>query len=123
MRRKEALAELIAKMEAGGNPSQAEWAEVFPDTPNDDDYPRSMMATQANVGWLDAAKALHEAVLPGWWWDVGIYADTEPMHEAYLTRHSEHGEAIDAIQAKAPTPARAWLLAILRALHATEADT
>ena len=36
MKRKKALAERIAQLEAGENPSQAEWAELFPDTPDDD---------------------------------------------------------------------------------------
>ena len=113
MTRKDALAELIAKVEAGGNPSQAEWVEVFPDTPDDDDYPRSLMATQASVGWLDAANALHEAVLcagdPQYGYLVG------PMYARIV--HPSCGTVCDA---QSHNPARAWLLSILRALHAME---
>ena len=123
MTRKEALAELIAKVESGDDAGFRLLNRAVFSTPCQDMalQTREEYARYAYKGSLDAAKALHEAVLPGWWWDVGIYADTEPMHEASLTRHSEHGEAIDAIQAQATTPARAWLLAILRALHSMEA--
>ena len=114
MTRKQALAERIAQLEAGKNPSQAEWAEIFPDTPDDDGYPRSMMATQANVGWIDAAKALHEAVLcnidPQFGYLVG------PQY-ARIVHPS--GTVCDA---QSKNPARAWLLAILRALHSMEPE-
>ena len=111
MTRKEALAELIAKVEAGENPSQAEWAEVFPDTLDDDGYARSMMATQANVGWIDAAHTLHEAVLKDWWCELRL--STRPRAVIGTLEPEAEGQS--------EILSRAWLLAILRALHAMEA--
>ena len=123
MTRKQALAELIAKVEAGSNPSQAEWAEVFPDTPNDDDYPLSMMATQANVGWLDAAKALHEAVLPGFtFWQITRVNDNFSMVSVCDIPRSKGAWLEPSYRGESPDQARAWLLAILCALHAMEAE-
>lgn len=58
---------------------------------------------------LDAAKALHDAVLPGWlygivqkpnWCEVGVYKDN-----GYT----------DIQRGQSPTPAAAWVAAILRA--------
>jgi len=67
----------------------------------------------AYTGSLDAALRLHEALLPGWRvhdfcqypdrWHIVLNGDTAP--------HFFHGEA--------STPARAWLLAVLRAYRAT----
>jgi hypothetical protein len=78
-------------------------------------------AFSAFHGSLDAAKALHDAMLPGWnvktihqfeagHWHVAIY---QPMGEAWpkWTQYPSH-EAVN------DDPARAWLLAILRALEA-----
>ena len=113
MKRKQALAERIAQLEAGENPSQAQWAEVFPDTPDDDGYPRSMMATQANVGWIDAAKLLHVAVLPRHYAQVHMWPVPEMCRVDIGGGHTGRGD----------DPARAWLLAILRALHSMEPET
>jgi hypothetical protein len=84
-----------------------EWArrsivlECFPHDPQ--------AAMSAYRGSLDAAKALHEATLPGWgWaidWDGGVFVSDDD-----ITRH-----------AHSPHPARAWLLAIIEALIAQEA--
>ena len=67
---------------------------------------------KAMDGSLDAAHRLHEALLPGWrvhdfsqystFWAIVLNGEPPP--------HFFHG--------KAETPARAWLLAILRALKA-----
>lgn len=65
---------------------------------------------------LDAAKALHEAVLPGWKWSIvpsggehriGVWPSTELSSSS-----SAHNKF----------PARAWLLAILSALIAIEGE-
>lgn len=71
-------------------------------------------AVSAYNGSLDAALRLHEALLPGWrvhdfsqystFWAVVLNGDAPP--------HFFHG--------KAETPARSWLLAILRAVKAQE---
>lgn len=70
------------------------------------------LGTMAAGGSLDAAMALHEALFPGWIWNIvsdsatiwqGPPADPmEGVQEAYVDGN----------------PARAWLLAILRAVEA-----
>lgn len=60
---------------------------------------------EAFSGSLDAAKALHEALLPGWEWNVWrTQADDYACHVG------------SADTVFAGNPARAWLLAILDAL-------
>jgi len=68
-------------------------------------------AENAFNGSLDAAKALHEAVLPGWEWgrtEGNIYVK-DPRRG---TRSTKWGGPND-------NPARSWLIAVLRALIAT----
>ena len=65
-------------------------------------------ARQAFLGSLDAAKALHESVLPGWGYEICNGA------EVTLRQYSKK------IIFKNVCPARAWLLAILDALIAQE---
>ena len=105
MDRKEALAELIAKVEAGDRSASLR------NTPlkGYGGYYEGCLN-----GSLDAAKALHEEVLPGWWWKV---IDSDP----YYVQVGMLGIGIYAAQSD--DPARAWLLAILRALYARETDT
>jgi hypothetical protein len=68
-------------------------------------------AGDAYNGSLDAAKALHEAVLPGWGWQIwgGSYATLS---------YDFDGAEIDVDNSHEDNPARAWLLAILEALIA-----
>ena len=113
MTRKEALAELIAKVEAG---------EAWPMGRVADRYDVGIMgahwsqAYKACNGSLDAAKALHEAVLPGWTFVIGPAA-------AHLWRNEDYGDPFCApYEGKSDNPARAWLLAILHALHSMEPD-
>ena len=112
MTRKEALSELIEKVEAGSFPGDANVTELFGVAP-----PTRLMvyAYEAFGGSLDAAKELHDAVLPVAW-----------AHVRYTGKYGHatvdmDGEEYDANNA--PNPARAWLLAILRALYAQEPDT
>ena len=124
MTRKEALAELIAKVEAG------EASGKFgPIMRGHMDFDKILEASRAYNGSLDAAKALHEAVLPGWaveritMWpgpNNGCAAYLWGTHEKRGERwhHPEDGRS----DATAETPARAWLLAILRALHSMEGE-
>ena len=108
MDRKEALAELIAKVEAGrvyGNLT----AQILADTDMDVE-----LFLDAYEGSLDAAKALHDAVLPGW----AAIANTNGTVQLA-------GPAPDWKRhtgCKENNPARAWLLVILKALH-DQADT
>ena len=103
MKRKKALEELIEKVGAGGpilHPLPEWWSTK--------DW---VNCVEAFHGSLDAAKALHEAVLPGWGWDISC------MEVARVWDLKYKGYAI---QASAKCPARAWLLAILHALRAME---
>ena len=70
------------------------------------------LAATAYNGSLDAAKVLHEELLPGWF--PGM---SQNIHSGYWfawvqTRQDKHFSATEA------DPARAWLLAILRAVEA-----
>ena len=61
-------------------------------------------------GSLDAAKRLHDALLPGWGWD--LCDDGEAKVFEYTSSAEEYvGVCRD-------NPARSWLLAILRAVKA-----
>ena len=122
MNRKQALAELIAKVEAG---------TLIPDNLIVSSEVSAMIDLAVNVsdlhgdvwadlcaayeGSLDAAKALHEAVLchidPQFGYLVG------PQY-ARIVHPSR-----TVCDAQSKIPARAWLLGILRALHAMDADT
>ena len=112
MTRKEALAELIEKVGKGKAPKYTPDYELAL-------YPIKGMwaaykAMDAYEGSLDAAKALHEAVLPGWWWKV-IHPDPSYVQVGM--------PGIGVYAAQSEGPSRAWLLAILRALYAQEPDT
>ena len=119
MTRKQALAELIAKVEAGN---------LIPDNLIVSSEVSAMIDLAVNVsdlhgdvwadlcaayeGSLDAAKLLHEAVLPGWDWCI------MPDGASVYSPHDNSPTDGDS-----PCPARAWLLAILRAIHSMEPDT
>ena len=65
-------------------------------------------------GSLDAAKALHEAVVP----DLVIGIEQVPDGEWYIRVENLYG--IYGFYAESDDPARAWLIAIIRALIAIE---
>jgi len=66
-------------------------------------------AMKAYRGSLDAAMALHEALLPGWGW-------------ARLNDRMAVELAGSIYSARGPCPARAWLIAILRAYRAAQRE-
>ena len=121
MTRKEALAELIATLKAGtpyetmGHTMMCQRA--FP-KPDDFDGSReaysNSAAQMAILAWrnddLNAAKSLHEKTLLGWGYEICCGGE--------VTLRQYHNK----IFIKGKTPARAWLLAILRALHSMEPD-
>lgn len=83
---------------------------------------------RAYHGSLDAALALHEALLPGWALErLTKWPGTNGQCTAYLWgTHERDGErwhnAKDGrVDASTTTPARAWLLAILRAYRSVQA--
>ena len=66
-------------------------------------------------GSLDAALALHEAVLPGWGWEI---------YDEGVARVWPRPLGDDVyVSGRNDVVARAWLLAILEALIAQEQDT
>ena len=109
MTRKEALAELIAKVEAGGLVQPFLFQDVFNNQFTHENCAGE--ALSAYDGSLDAAKALHEAVLPEWDWVI------TPDGASVYSPHDNSPTDGDL-----DNPARAWLLAILRALHGMEPD-
>lgn len=71
-------------------------------------------AMEAFNGSLDAAKWLHDALLPGWGWETGINATFVSIAQVWKSgRDKAHAGTSE-------TPARAWLLAILRAMEGRE---
>ena len=73
-------------------------------------------------GSLDAAKALHDALLPGWWWAVGTCkvsddARVSPDDDSRAPSGGEWAEYTDIDQRPPGNPARAWLLSILIAVE------
>ena len=68
-------------------------------------------------GSLDAAHALHKAVLPGWTWVGGDMCEAMTVFPpGYDQDPAGHVDAYHA------DPARAWLLAILKALEQEKTD-
>jgi hypothetical protein len=101
--RKDALVELLAKVEASC------LDEVYCLTQHVNGIGMNASMWQSYNGSLDAAKALHEAVLPEWL----AVIDTDGAVEV-----SRGGWPADATVTD--NPARAWLIAILKALIAGE---
>ena len=97
--------------------------KAFP-KPDDFDGSREAYANsdaqKAILAWrnnsLDAAKAIHESMLPEWGW---VWSDAGKGH---VTPNSQKYSRL-AQTAEASEPARAWLLAILKALIAKNKRT
>ena len=116
-----ALKDLLAKVEAGTifagdyvtDEESALVYAVFP--PNDDDVvSMAEWVGLAYEGSLDAAKALHEAVLPGW--DLQICTYEDDLFEVSVSPPL----CVKTYDGLSEIIARAWLIAILRALIAQE---
>ena len=116
MTRKQALADLIAKVEVCKDNSEL-WRPALGD--------RGYHAMRAFHGSLDAAKALHEAVLPGW--VVHYFSQNSRSMGWNMLLVSECGIYSSSHQGArvgfCDNPARVWLLAILRVLHSMEPET
>ena len=102
------LDKLIAAVEAGHPPTLSETRRAVRGVDPVD-------VECAFDGSLDAAESLHEALLPGWGWEAGINATFTSIAQVWKDGKSS------AFQGVAELPARAWLLAILRAVKAKEA--
>jgi len=127
MERPEALKELLAKVTAGTLPEavfhgchgiRGHWAYVTGLSQRQ----RADVFLAYN-GSLDAAKALHDAVLPGWDWS-GYYCGStttafEYQLETEAMRQSLYFEPVSG--SSNHNPSRAWLIAILKVLISQEA--
>ena len=102
MSKLQALTALRDKVKAGDHFPKGLRSNIFGHNGN------AKLCLDAYNGSLDAAKALHEAVLPGWGYEICNGA------EVTLRQYSKK------IIFKNVCPARAWLLAILEALIAQE---
>lgn len=65
-------------------------------------------------GSLDSAKALHEAVLPGWWYGLMTYPDKGVSR----WNVGPGGDLNDVYSGEATSQPASWVAAILRAKHA-----
>jgi hypothetical protein len=101
---KDALTELLAEIDAGRDVKYRYHKSVF--------APHAHISHAACNGSLDAAKALHEMVLPDFSWSVSKY------DRAYISKHTDPNDITTWIEvsARSENPARAWLIAILEAL-------
>ena len=97
------LEELRAKVAAGVFPADLSNRDLGWDV-------AILVPYEAFSGSLDAAKALHEAVLPGW----SAVIQTNGAVQLHCPVHGAQTPAYNN------DPARAWLLAILDALIAKE---
>jgi hypothetical protein len=123
--RRDDLIKLLAKVKAGAAPSQVEWRNAFDSLiecrPSEQHYPILRdQARLAFMGSLDAAKSLHEAVLPDWRWRFDDkYGDGSSEEYWYRTAwvSSPHSwRTGQTSRVKFGNDARAWLIAILKAL-------
>lgn len=102
-----ALKELAAKVEAGEEHIRFAECLLYRDRLG---LPyHGVWAERAYQGSLDAAKTLHEALLPGWEWRF------QHLDSSHLLNREQPACSEAHIKGNA---ARAWLLAILRALIA-----
>jgi hypothetical protein len=109
-----ALSELIKAVERGDWGPETKALRSFPSSFRADEWAAPMdrrmrLAWGAYHGSLDAALALHEAVLPGWEWCMDSRGNAD----------LSHGVSRPVTGRALYNPARAWLLAILKALATT----
>ncbi|MDF3904646.1 hypothetical protein [Paracoccus sp. AS002] len=119
----DALDKLIEAVEAGRGDAVSIFTKRLSSAARDRGaYWPSHDVEKAFSGSLDAALAMHKALLPGWALErLTMWPGKNGECTAHLWgTHEQVGErwhsAKDGrVDASAPTPARAWLLAILRA--------
>jgi hypothetical protein len=114
--RKDALIKLLAKVEAG------DWCtklalKALPESHVNNSHewidPIGWASRALHNGSLDAAKALHEAVSPGW--HINLTLDF-----CSVFPDGNDGEQLAHTGQCDTNPARAWLIAILKALIAED---
>ena len=97
------LVKLAERIEAGDNDANAIYVALDKEDPR---YLFWLLAALYKQS-LDAAKALHDAVLPGWYFHI----HTGGSYTAMVAKWHEDYE----YKGFASTPAAAWVAAILRA--------
>lgn len=102
---KKKLIELRDKVKAGEDFKMGE----IPDSLQSDDW--GMTFAAAYNGSLDASRALHDAVLPGYGWAV-----TDRSARIWVINSGFSVAATAPVPVTYNNPARAWLIAILEAL-------
>lgn len=75
------------------------------------------VAEAAYFGSLDTAKALHDALLPGWAWTIQENGEQTVWPPNDIADQEWCADGI-TVSVEGMDPARAWLLAILRAVKA-----
>ena len=110
MTRKEALESLLVKVEAGDAYLRSHYKPTLKESAN--------IAWSAYNGSLDAAKALHEAVLPGYGYGVGGWGARVWLYSNVPHWDGSKRQDVEMVD----LPARAWLIAILKELIAQEAE-
>lgn len=123
----DALKRLIEAVEAGEESDATFFARMMARQARDfGTYWPSMDVQKAYGGDLNAAKALHDALLPGW--TVNTFNQCRhpdngmmPTGEWDVLLFAALPDRFAHSSAKASDPARAWLLAILRAYQQVQA--
>ncbi len=114
------IRELREAVEAGDDAAVMAALKMIGRTARDKgDFFQSYDMEKAYNGSLDAAKRLHDALLPGWK-VAGIHEEDggrwwAEIRRGYITSYDK--AIVAPHQFNSPTPARAWLIAILRALE------
>jgi hypothetical protein len=117
--RKDALTKLLNKVEVGWYSDDIE-STVRVMFPNDIGFrltPEALRIVNAYNGSLDAAKELHEAALPDWRITHAFGLVSGEVAKFNLTHNDKPSTYV---RAESTNPARAWLIAILKALIAGE---
>ena len=112
----DALKDLLAKVDAGDATRTEVEDAAIPAIGADR---RFVDAGAAYNGSLDAAKALHDAVLPGWTWELGTFTQLATVYAPGYP-----GDDFDApcYDSEHKVCSRAWLIAILKALIAEASE-
>lgn len=113
--RVKALKHLLAKVEAGNAARQC--FNIFVSPYDEESVSTSNNAWNAYQHSLDAAKALHEALLPGWGWTAWTGGKGD---FAAAISIATRGKPRRRASAKSDCAAHAWLIAILKAIIAQE---
>ena len=118
----DAIKQMLTQIEAGCFPEDILVRDLGLDVVAESTgLPIIKMMYEAFSGSMDAAKGLHEALLSSWPWSVKTLA-TGGFHA--WTNHAYGLRSLGYTGVASGNPARAWLIAILRAIDdaTSEAD-